>query len=119
MGTNIADTTVIKSTLAIDENNALPMLKLRLPASFRDQIEHLIYGDNGRARLADFRWCGEGSGYAANHGTLEKVIALTEGDADLLLTWEGGNGHTGLRVRGGTVKECGVVLALEPEEPAK
>lgn len=55
-------------------------------------------------------WSGSGSGRTFKH--LKKVLAQTTGSADLLLTWEGGDSHTGLRVVDGVVTEHEVGFCL-------
>ncbi len=55
-------------------------------------------------------WSGAGSGHAFK--TLKQVLAQTTGNADLLLTWEGGDSHTGLRVVEGVVTEHEVGFCL-------
>jgi hypothetical protein len=70
--------------------------------------------------LHRFPWGGEGSGWAtqSTHGksTLEKILAKTKGDADIVLTWEGGDSHSGVRVRDGKITWHEVVMALGEEE---
>ena len=59
-------------------------------------------------------WCGEGSG-----STLEifkKCLAKFFGRVDLILTWEGGDSHSGLRLLNGKVTEHEVVMALGKEK---
>lgn len=60
-----------------------------------------------------FWWSGEGSGRCTDE--LEQTLAAFEGDADLVLTWEGGDSHTGLRLRNHKVTKHEVVMALGPE----
>jgi hypothetical protein len=70
--------------------------------------------------LHRFPWGGAGSGWAtqSTHGksTLEKILAKTKGDADIVLTWEGGDSHSGVRVRDGKITWHEVVMALGEEE---
>lgn len=59
-------------------------------------------------------WYGNWSGR-----TLDAFIAaleVTSGEADILLTWEGGDSFTGLRVRNGVVTRHKVVQVLGDEE---
>ena len=66
----------------------------------------------------DFWWYGEGSGWAFE--TLRDVVLPAfEGSADLVLTWEGGDSHSGLRLRSGKVTEHEVALTLGPERTAR
>ena len=59
-------------------------------------------------------WYGEGSGNSFDK--LKAAVALCSGSADLLLTWEGGDSHQGLRLKDGTVTQHKVVFALGDEE---
>jgi hypothetical protein len=113
MSTNIDHVEVLKSTLRISEANATKAKALDLPES---ALFGLKFEPNGYAPLPRFFWYGERSGNAYHDGTLEKFVGLTEGDADVIFVWEGGNGFTGLRIRNGTMKECDVVMTLAPEE---
>ena len=58
-------------------------------------------------------WIGSFSGSSVS--SFHKALAETEGAADLLLTWEGGESHTGLRVVDGKVTEHEVVFTLGAE----
>jgi hypothetical protein len=45
---------------------------------------------------------------------LQRFVANTEGDADLILTWDDGE-FSGVRIRGGKMKQCDVIVSLAPE----
>jgi hypothetical protein len=60
-------------------------------------------------------WSGEGSGHA-EAVLIESVLPKFTGSADLVLTWEGGDSHTGLRLKDGKVTRHSVVMALGEEE---
>jgi hypothetical protein len=61
-----------------------------------------------------FWWQGEFSG--RTHETLyDEVLPQFEGEADLVLIWEGGDGINGLRLRDGKVTEHEVVQTLGKE----
>ena len=60
-----------------------------------------------------FWWSGEGSGHSEE--MLIAILSEFEGDADLVLTWEGGDTHTGIRLRDGVVTKHEAVLALGEE----
>lgn len=63
----------------------------------------------------EFWWHGEGSGWAFE--TLRDVVLPAfEGSADLVLTWEGGDSHSGLRLRKGKVTKHKVAMVLTDEE---
>lgn len=55
-------------------------------------------------------WYGEGSG--SRYDEFKESLTYTHGEADIVCTWEGGDSHSGIRVRNGVVEERGVVLAL-------
>ena len=61
-----------------------------------------------------FWWTGEGSGYTAD--SLPGLLAKFSGSCDLVITWEGGDSHSGLRLRNGVVTKHKVVLGLGDEE---
>jgi len=56
-------------------------------------------------------WYSEGSGRSL--GVFKAILAETLGSADLLLTWAGGDSHSGIRVNNGTVTEMDVIFALK------
>lgn len=60
-------------------------------------------------------WCGEGSGTSYHEGELDKVAECIVGSVDLVLTWEGGDSTSGLRIANGTLIECEVRMVLEPK----
>lgn len=60
-------------------------------------------------------WSGEGSGNSFE--ALQECLEHFLGSADLILTWAGGDSHSGLRVLNGQVTRYKVKLALsEPEQ---
>lgn len=58
-------------------------------------------------------WSGDWSGHTL--GGLIEVLSVFDGEADLVLTWEGGDSHTGLRLRDHKVTRHEVVMALGDE----
>ena len=117
MSYNIDTIDTLCSTLRISRKNAEKAISLTgLPEIHPlDDIDGLEFGDDGYAKIERFSWCGEGSGWAFK-STLRKFVALLEGDADLILTWEGGDSHSGVRIRGGKMTQCEVVMTLAPEK---
>ncbi len=77
----------------------------------------LIKGKPGaRIQLRGFNWIGEGSG--SSFESFRAYIApKIMGKLEAVLTWEGGDSHSGIRVRDGKMSTCDVVMALAPEEP--
>lgn len=61
----------------------------------------------------NFPYSGESSGH--NFETFKRLLARFTGSADMVVCWEGGDAHTGLRVRNGVVTEPVVIFALAPE----
>ncbi len=58
-------------------------------------------------------WSGEWSGHTLD--SLKETLGYFDGEADLVLTWEGGDCHSGLRLREGVVTEHEVVMRLGDE----
>lgn len=79
-----------------------------------DYREHIASGFLPGKYIA---WSGEGSGHAYDL-LRDKILSRFEGDADLVLTWEGGDSHSGLRLRDGRVTEHEVVMSLGKERAA-
>ena len=59
--------------------------------------------------IARVDWCGEGANRVED---LHTALAHTQGRADLLIIWEGGDSMTGLRVNDGEVVAHEVVIHL-------
>jgi hypothetical protein len=68
---------------------------------------------NGFIYLYNFWWYGEWSGSSAED--LYKLLTEFEGDADLVLVWEGGEDFTGVRLRDGVVTHHKVEMSLGEE----
>lgn len=64
-----------------------------------------------------FWWNGEGSG--SSYEVLKEVLASFNGEADLVLTWEGGDSFSGLRLRDHKVTEHAVVMTLGDEREVR
>lgn len=65
------------------------------------------------ANVTKLWWYGEGSGR-----TFELLVSFLsdfDGEADLVLTWEGGDSHSGLRLRNHIVTEHHVEMTLGEE----
>lgn len=75
---------------------------------FIDDIKQLNQGFDV-FQLGQFEWCGEG---ANNEEDLFRALSYTQGSADLLVIWEGGDSLSGLRVHNGVVAERKVVISL-------
>lgn len=60
-------------------------------------------------------WSGEGSGRGFDF--FKDALTKFLGSADLILTWEDGDSHSGIRLLNGQVTEHEVVMALGPVRP--
>ncbi len=74
-----------------------------------DHIADIVDSDNPEP-IKNMRWYGEGSG--RRFDDFKDILAMTTGEADIVLTWEGGDSITGLRVKDGVVTECDVKMTL-------
>ena len=80
-------------------------------ADFEGDIpEDSVLDDEWSMADSGFTWRGEWSGRTTE--LLAKVLALFDGEADLVLTWEGGDSHSGLRLHSHVVTEHEVVMTL-------
>lgn len=59
-----------------------------------------------------FWWSGEGSGHAWTDFFIPKVAPKIMGTLEAVVTWEGGDSHSGLRIVDGKVTEPEVIMAL-------
>lgn len=60
-------------------------------------------------------WRGEWSGHSFDT-LVNDILPVTSGAADIVLTWEGGDSFSGLRVRDGKVTRHKAVMVLGEEE---
>ena len=96
---------IVKATEFVREhNNELPEI------SFLEDVNS-TQSDDLYVPIEYPHWCGNGSGYS--YDVFLRALGLTHGNADILVTWEGGDSFTGLRVRDGEVTEKKVVQSLE------
>ncbi len=115
MSYNITTSDYLSGQLSISEDN---LIKAR--RTFKDKlpecnfIEELDQGEpiNGVYVIKNFWWYGEGSGYATGE-CLEKILAMTTGTAEIILTWEGGDSITGLKVMDGVTAKQRVKQIFE------
>lgn len=71
--------------------------------------------DDESVWITRLAWNGTGSGRSFEGVLLAKVLPATHGHADYVVTWEGGDTHSGLRVRDGVVTQHRVTFALGDE----
>jgi hypothetical protein len=77
-------------------------------------VDDLKFGDDEYAEV-DLSIHGEGSGHFF-HDHMADVAKALEGEADFVLTWEGGDCHSGLRISGGKAIEMDVVMTLREKK---
>lgn len=116
MSHNYTSTDTLRSTLRISKANAKKALRLNLPAA--NPVERLKFGKLDYAPINRFAWHGDDSGNAFSDGRFKDLVALMEGEADLVLNWEG-EALCGVRIRNGKFTECEVVTTLAPEKIVK
>lgn len=80
-----------------------------------EEDEVLVFDGIG----ASLTWCGEGSGYSYVDVFLKEVVPCLKGKADFVLTWEGGDSITGLRIKDGKAVEMDVAHKLVPKKERK
>jgi hypothetical protein len=68
---------------------------------------------DGRFYPRHFWWCGDGSGHT--EPILREVLSAFDGEADLVITWEGGDSFSGLRLRNHKVTEHEIDMRLGDE----
>lgn len=81
-----------------------------LPVAKRNRVDDV----EGVVHVRQFWWHGEGSGSSLD--VLARVLAAFDGEADLVLTWAGGDSFSGLRLREHVVTRYEVVLTLGKEQ---
>ena len=97
--------------LRISKKNAT-----KLRRKFRDSspemwfLDGLKFGDDDHADMVlDISSEGSGNFY---HEHMAEIAKVLEGTADFVLTWEGGDSHSGLRIRDGKAYTMDVVFSL-------
>lgn len=68
-------------------------------------------GNAGPPYWSKLRWRGEGSG--SYYDTFKDILSQMDGEAELVLIWEGGDSIGGLRIRNGEVTEHEVLFSLK------
>jgi hypothetical protein len=89
----------------------------KLKRKFRDErpedwfLDDLKFGDDGYAEVDLYMRCGWSGNFYHEH--MAEVAQSLEGSADFVLTWEGGDSHSGLRIRNGKAYELEVAFTLK------
>lgn len=120
MSYNIDSANVLKCDawmLAADIGELLAKHEDELPSDcFLHEMAEKEPDAEGRVLIGDdFAWRSEGSGNSWREVFLPHVAPKIHGTLEAVLTWEGGDSHSGLRIRDGKVTEPNVVMALEDE----
>ncbi len=119
MGYNIDTTEIIEGSLSIRVGDFR-----RLAKELEDQLPECSFLNEGKAPEANMAneklyplkilwWNGGNS--ESEKLFADKVAPFLVGEADVLLTWEGGDCHSGWRIKDGKVTQCSVKMALVPE----
>lgn len=103
----------LRSTLRISKKNAKKAKRLQLPGC--SPVDRLRFGKSEYANLTGFAWYDEDSADAYADGRLASLVALLEGDAELVFVWDD-DSITGLRIVDGKMMECAVKIFLEVPE---
>lgn len=112
MSWNVTHVQVLRSTLRIHCDNLPAAEALDLPpANPLAEIDDYSVDADGYYPIREFWWSGEGSGTAYRH-TLDKFIALLQGEAELVFFWEGGESVTGYRITEDVAEETKVEIKL-------
>jgi len=100
---------------ATDLGRAMIELRGKAPeGSFIDDTMKLRVLSSDVLEVTRVDWCGEGANKVEE---LRAALSHTQGLADLLIIWEGGDSISGLRVKDGEVTEHVVSIKLgEPVE---
>ena len=87
-----------------------------MAAKYADAAPEIsVFRDDWNIRYG-FAWSGIGSGMRAAQEALPEVLSSFNGEVDLILTWEGGDSFSGLRLRNHKVTKHDVVMTLGKEK---
>lgn len=113
MSYNIDSAKYISGSLSINGRDAIFLRdahKREMPESnFLDEIK--VVDPDALYPIQYPWWQGEGSGRSRE--LFKHVLTKTQGEAEILIVWEGGDCVSGLHVRNGTVTEKAVRFVLE------
>ena len=113
------DCLVLDARMKVKDIRKLAKQQDKLPEdNFVQDLHELLKdndGSNDTVDIVRFAWGGEGSGWAFKY-LKETVAPLIEGKVHAVLTWEGGDRHSGLVIENGKVIECDVKMVLVPRK---
>lgn len=75
--------------------------------------------DDVKIKLPNLWWYGEFSGTSYKEVLIKQIAPLIHGEVDAVLTWEGGDSVSGLRIKDGVVEEMDVEYVLVPKKEKK
>lgn len=102
----------------VRKNSKTPSQPLWPEACFIEEmkIDALDASSNGYPdapiQLPNFLWCGEWSGNSFEN-IETKIAPLIIGTVRAVVTWEGGDSHSGFTIRDGAYTKCEVVFELK------
>lgn len=94
--------------------NQLPELDPFFEAGLINKANAAVDFPGAEVKVEKLWWSGLGSGATFEH--FKTVLSALRGRVDLLITWEGGDSFTGLRVIDGKVTEMDVEFVLVPKK---
>lgn len=68
--------------------------------------------DDELVELKNLWWYGEFSGRSYKDTFIKHIAPKIQGHVEAVVTWEGGDSHSGFAIDDGVVTECGVTFAL-------
>jgi hypothetical protein len=115
MGCNITHCETLKCSAWISADDVEEILKHEegwLPEmSFMDGVKPFKVAKKGKYTIKEFRWCGTCSGRFWEF-LLNEIGPRIHGTIEAILTWDGGNSVSGLRIKNGKVTEPDVIQSL-------
>lgn len=120
MSYNVDSIEVLKCAAKMAAKDVRRLAKLDLAESnFLEDLADVEPDADGFVAInpKKFWWSGEGSGSTWGDAFIAKIAPKIVGTLEAVVTWEGGDSFTGLRIRNGKVTEPKVIMALAEEEP--
>lgn len=116
MSYNITRTITISSTLRLPREHWEKAEAIEAPDdSFVERLCESSFVDS-YAPIKDFAFRGEFSGTAYNNGALASLVALLQGDAEVIFVWESGDYVSSIRIKDGVMTECDVGYVLREKK---
>ncbi len=111
MSHDITAIRVIRTNLRISKKNYRRALGVRRPEA--NPLTTISEGDfvDGFAKV-EMDWVGEGAGNRFHDGSFDAFVRYLEGEAELVLVWEGGDSFSGIRICDGVATRSEVQFSL-------